>query len=236
MNIKEFTTSINNKGILKNNKYLVTFGFQAGHYLNERASELRLLQARCDSVTLPGMSFASADGPPRLGYGPMEKHPYSATFEDLSLTFITDSRSEVHKTLFDWVNVIVDFKRAAGATRINNRGGAMNSRPYEVGYRDKYAATLTVSVYRETGEKTMTFEAYNVFPMGFPSAGLNWNEGDLLRLTIPFAYTDYNVRYEGTADSPVETGTVDRQVREGVALNTVELPSAFTGQQITRNA
>lgn len=236
MNIKQFTSSINSKGILKNNKYLITFGFQQGHYLNQRASELRLLQARCDSVTLPGVSFASADGPPRLGYGPMEKHPYSATFEDLNLTFITDARSEVHKTLFDWVNVIVDFKNSQGITRVNNRAGPMNSRPYEVGYRDKYAATLTVSVYRETGEKTMTFEAYNVFPMGFPSAGLNWSEGDLLKLTIPFAYTDYKVRYEDSADSPVETGNVDKEVQEGVALNTTELPSIFTGRQITRNA
>lgn len=226
MNIKEFTSSVNKRGILKNNKYLVTMGFGKDHYLNGRGNELKLLQSRCDSVSLPGVAFASADGPPRLGYGPMEKHPYATNFEDLSLTFMVDAGSEVHKTLFDWVNVIVNFKQAQGASVLNKKQGPMKAFAYEVGYRDSYAATLQVNVYKDTGQKAMSFIAYNAFPMAFPSAGLNWNEGDLLRLTIPFTYTDYDVRYEKNSDGPVESGKVDQQVQTGVALNTTRQPFA----------
>jgi hypothetical protein len=41
----------------------------------------------------------------------------------------------------------------------------------------------------------MTFEAYKAFPMALPQIGMNWAEGDILRLPIPFAYTDFTVKY-----------------------------------------
>lgn len=55
---------------------------------------------------------------------------------------------------------------------------------------------------------------------------MNWNEGDILRLSIPFAYTDFKVSYDEFAESkdPKETGTVDNTV-QGIALNTVRDPN-----------
>lgn len=215
MNIKQFTASINNKGILKNNKYHVTIGFAPGHYLNQSQADLRLLEVRCDTVTLPGVSFVSADGPPRLGYGPVEKHPYNVSFDDLALTFMVDAGSEVHKALYNWANIVINYKGTGGATTLNTKTGPGSGKhkAYEVGYRDKYAATITINVYNDTGTKTMTFEAYNAFPMGFPSSGLSWAEGELLRINIPFAYTDYTVTYSGDPVAPVETGKTDQQVQ-----------------------
>jgi hypothetical protein len=143
------------------------------------------------------VSLASADGPPRLGYGPIEKHPYNAIFEDISLTLIVDANSRIHKMLYSWVNFIVNFRSSKGLT---TAGGTTNSSAaYEVGYRDRYAVEMNIEVYKDSGQnthdKSMTYTLYNAFPMGFPSNGLNWNEGDILRLNIPFAYTDYSVEY-----------------------------------------
>ena len=212
MNIKQFTASINNKGVLKNNKYLVTIGFAPGHYLNNSQVDLRLLQARCDTIALPGVGFASADGPPRLGYGPVEKHPYSVSFEDIALTFIVDAGSAVHKALYNWANVVVNYKDTGGAMKLGTKTspGSGKHKAYEVGYRDNYAATLTIDVYKDTGVKAMTFIAYNAFPMGFPSSGLSWAEGDILKINIPFAYTDYTVTYSSDPDGPVETGATEQ--------------------------
>lgn len=218
MAITSFLSSINNKSILKNNRFLAQFGFPTGSYMSSsRALDGRLLQVRCDSVTLPGVSLASADGPPRLGYGPMEKHPYSPMFEDLTLTFMVDAGSQIHKMFYDWVGCIVNFEGYGMSTL--NRSSTKNPTPanaYEVGYRDKYQATLTVGVYKDNDRPSMTFTAYNVFPMALPQTNMNWAEGDILRLSIPFAYTDFIVNYESFNEGgPVETGAVDQQVQTG---------------------
>lgn len=224
MNINRFRTNINKKGVLKNNKYEVIFGFRQGHYLAQKnLTDQELLTLRCDSASLPGVAFSSADGPPRLGYGPIEKHPYSPMFEDLTLTFMVDAGSRVHKTLYEWINCIVRFDGAAGATDINraNPGGnGLNTkaRAYEVGYRDSYAASMEVNVYRDTGQKALTFKAFNVFPMGFPQVNMNWNEGDILRLSIPFAYTDFSINYKDFKQGPVETGVQEPTAEPGTNL------------------
>lgn len=217
INIKQFTTEINNRGVLKNNKYLVHILFPQGHYLANRKNEMRTLQIRCDAVSLPGVQFASADGPPRLGYGPMERHPYNVMFNEMNLSFIVDASSEVHKTLYDWSNCIVNYK-AKGASSLFTpdgpvRGSDSNNKwvAYEVGYRDQYAATIQVEVFKDSGNngqffRSMTVTAFNAFPMGMPSVGMDWNASDIVKLKVPFVYTDYQIDYENTKESVVSGG------------------------------
>ncbi|CAB4143217.1 Bacteriophage T4, Gp19, tail tube [uncultured Caudovirales phage] len=240
--IRDFTASINTSGVLKNNKYIASVTLPPGHYLSSELNtgDNTLFSIRCDSVQLPGVAIASADGPPRLGYGPIEKHPYNANFEDVALTFIVDANSRIHRMLHKWVNVIVNFEHSKGTIKgAGERGGTMGASGYEVGYRNKYAADIQIDVYRDTGrstnEKTMTYKLYNAFPMAFPSAGLNWNEGDILRINIPFAYTDYSVEYETYNDrpnerlprtQPTETGETDREV-----AGITEINSAFNARR-----
>jgi hypothetical protein len=209
MDIKRFTSSINDRGVLKNNRFEAQFSFTRDSYLrrSRALNDGSMLTLRCDSATLPGVSFASADGPPRLGYGPAEKRPYNPMFEDLALTFMVDAGSHIHRMFYDWVGSIVNFE-GYGASILDrpatiNPTGAL---AYEVGYRDKYACTLTLKVFSATGRQTMTYSAYNAFPMALPQMSMNWSEGDILRLNIPFAYTDFTVRYADFKDGgPTET-------------------------------
>ena len=210
-NIKDFTASINTKGVLKNNKYIATIAFGRNHYLSGQvgSEETKLFSLRCDSVQLPGLAIASADGPPRLGYGPVEKHPYNVNFEDISLTFIVDANSRVHRMLYSWVNSIVNF-RSEGGQSLRASSGPMKSSAYEVGYRNRYAAQMQIDIYRDTGsdnnhEKTMSYTIYNAFPMAFPSSAMNWQDGEILKINIPFAYTDYTVAYANYLDLGRET-------------------------------
>lgn len=217
MDIKRFTSSINSKGILKTNRFEAQFSFARNSYMeNSRALDGNMLTLRCDSATLPGVSFASADGPPRLGYGPVEKHPYNPMFEDLALTFMVDAGSHIHKMFYDWAGCIVNFEGYGASTL--DRPATKNpttARAYEVGYRDRYACTLTLKVFSSTGRQVMTFTAYNAFPMSLPQMSMNWAEGDVLRLPIPFAYTDFTVQYAdfGTG-GPVETGRDTRPLTQ----------------------
>jgi hypothetical protein len=210
MDIKRFTTSINDRGILKTNRFEAQFDFTRNSYLRDSKAlkDSSMLTLRCDSATLPGVSFASADGPPRLGYGPVEKHPYNPMFEDLALTFMVDAGSHIHRMFYDWVGCIVNFE-GYGASILDRRATINPTRAvaYEVGYRDRYACTLTLKVFSSTGKQTMTYSAYNAFPMAMPQMSMNWSEGDILRLNIPFAYTDFTVRYADFKDGgPTETG------------------------------
>ena len=210
MSISSFRSSINNKGILKTNRYEARFSFGKDHYLAKSPYiDQRLLNIRCDSATLPGVTLASADGPPRLGYGPVEKRPYVPLFDELTLTFMLDAGSQVHKIIYEWLNCVVNTE-GKGASTLNTARANTKAVAYEVGYRDYYDSILELLVYNDTGRRTMTFTAYNVFPMAFPQVAMNWNEGDILRLSIPFAYTDFTVNYAGfNTDGPVETGSDD---------------------------
>lgn len=224
MNIRNFTASINDKGVLKNNRFEAQFGFGADSYLRSSpALDGGLMSIRCDSATLPGVSFATADGPPRLGYGPAERHPYNPMFDDLTLTFMIDAGSQIHKMFYDWVSCIVNFEGYGGQTL--NSPSTLNPTParaYEVGYRDKYAATLTLKIFSVTGARPMTFEAFNVFPMALPQMSMNWSEGDILRLNIPFAYTDFKVTYaDFNTNGPVETGREEREAARQAFLRDI---------------
>ena len=243
--LKEFAASINTKGVLKNNKYMAIISLSGNHYLSSQFNQgdEQLFSIRCDSVQLPGVAIASADGPPRLGYGPIEKHPYNANFEDVSLTFIVDANSQVHRMLYSWVNVIVNFGKSSGMSNLFEKTGAMNAAAYEVGYRNRYATDMKIEVYRDTGgdkhEKTMTYTLFKAFPMAFPSAGLNWNEGDILKLNIPFAYTDFTVDYSSYNDTPnsrlpTETGIVDQQVATGAPGIAQIIPGVTVGNRTLR--
>lgn len=228
MNIRNFTASINQRGVLKNNRFEAQFDFELDSYMNSSpALDGGLLTLRCDSATLPGVSFATADGPPRLGYGPAERRPYSPIFDDLTLTFMVDAGSQIHKMFYDWVGCIVNFEGYGARTL--NEPSTRNPTPakaYEVGYRDKYAATLTVRVYSSTGTRPMAVTAYNAFPMAMPQLSMNWNEGDILRLNIPFAYTDFTVTYDDfSTNRPVEGEALPPDTTRGIAfLDTNRLP------------
>lgn len=187
-NINDFRASIDQQGVIKSNKFLMTI--PKPKVVDEDLGNL--LTLRCESVTLPGVDLASSDGPPRFGYGPQQRHPYNATFTDIQATFLIDTKTTIHKFFYKWVNGIVNF---------NSRGGkemstvmSHNMRPYESAYKDDYSVTLTVDVYADDGEKKYTVKAYQAFPMSLPNETLAWSEdGELLRMRIPFAYTDYEI-------------------------------------------
>lgn len=196
--INDFKASINTRGILRSNKYLVSF--KIPEYLQGRytTDDQRLISIRCESVSLPGFSFLSADGPPRYGYGPVEKNPYVPGFDGLSLTFILDSKNRIYELFYDWTMSIVNYDGRGGT---NMRNGT-SWKPYEVGYKSLYQTDLNISVYdgnksetstSESGNLVMNAKVYAAFPMGIPSNPLSWESTDAMKLTIPFAYTDFRI-------------------------------------------
>lgn len=210
--INQFLSEINTGGVLKTNRYHVTFA--APKYLQDAARNGRLnnssvntpldvISLRCESVQLPGMSFASIDSTSRAGYGPIETMPYNIIYDDITLAFVVDSKSDVHRFFYNWCNSIVNFHSQGQSKLKDALGPVKGMKTYEVGYKDNYVTDIEISVYNNTttpaapnGEKVMTAKVYRAFPKLLPSVDLSWASTDEhVKLSIPFSYTDFEVEY-----------------------------------------
>jgi len=131
-------------------------------------SSSRSLQYRCEATQLPGRTFATTE---QKTYGPIEKHPYLTTFNDIDLTIIVDDDMN-QKIFFDaWLSYI--------NPQYNN-----NFR-----YRDEYSTTLTVNQYDVVNELSYSINLYNAYPVSINQMDLNWNDDGYHRLLVTFAYS-----------------------------------------------
>lgn len=212
--IGDFMSEIGSSGVLRTNRFLVSF--TAPYYLRQAGrrtsagfldkdgsggSNLERMSLRCESVQMPGMSFATIDGPPRPGYGPIESIPYNTIFDDITLTFVVDARSDVHRFFYKWMNSVVNFT-SKGQSKLKDAIGPVSGmKTYEVGYKDNYVTDLTIDVYDAAGRngtsvKVMSAKVYRAFPKVLPTFDLAWGSNDdVVKLSIPFTYTDFDVQY-----------------------------------------
>jgi hypothetical protein len=204
--LSDFIADTNKNGVLKENKFIATF--VTPDYLRNRQDlpeySMHDLSLRCESATIPGLQFASVDGPPRFGYGPIEFNPYNVVYEDVYLTVLLDAKGSEHRFFYDWMNTIVNFHAqgqsliSAVESRSRSTGPVKGMKPYEVGYRDKYSTNFNIDVYHDTDhdKPSLTFTAYNSFPKIITPLQLSWEATDLLRLQIIMTYTDFEVEYK----------------------------------------
>lgn len=191
--IDDFVGSINNRGVLKSNRYVVDFA--PPKYLQKNyGNESRLLSLRCESANLPGMAFTALNNVPRLGYGAPETVAYGVTFDNFSLSFLLDARAKVHEFFYEWTNSIVNY-RALGQSA-GGKSGQANMSVYEVGYKDKYVTDININVYDTDDTKVMQYTAYRSYPIFLPTTQLGWGTNDdLIKMTVEFTCTDFAVNY-----------------------------------------
>jgi hypothetical protein len=219
--LSQFRSEIESRGVMRTNTFHVSFaappairGGPTSRLLDNSASDVPMdrMSLRCESVQLPGMGFATIDGPPRMGYGPIEAIPYGAVFDDITCTFLVDARGDVHRFFYRWMNSIVNFhSRGQTGFDVSGRGPVTAMKPYEVNYKDNTVTDLTIDVYDtgtgvntaatgattdRTGQRVLSAKVYRAFPKLLPSLDMSWNSTDeIVRLSIPFNYTDFEVLY-----------------------------------------
>lgn len=207
MDISNFQSSINQKGVLQSNRFKVMFVLP--EYLRERGeigSRLKvetqeLLTLRCESATFPGMNITTMEQP-RIGYGPLEFMPHNATLDDVTLTFLIDAYGDIHRLFYEWFNSMVNIEGSRGQSRLStttNRAGGGSSAPFEVGYKNKYTTDIEIYVYDKYAveREVMRVTLFKAYPKTLPSINLAWASNDeLIRLSVPFTYTDFYVEYK----------------------------------------
>lgn len=185
LNIKEFRSEIGTGGVLRTNRFMVSFASPRSLGSNRSTKNISL---RCETVQWPGVSFSTMDAPSRFGYGASEVIPFAPIFQDVQCTFIVDKNSNLHKYFFDWMNAVMNLESRGQS---NYGGGA-----YELGYKKDYTTDINIDVYRETGDVAMTATLFKAFPRSLPSFDLNWASNDeALKLNVEFTYTDFFIDY-----------------------------------------
>lgn len=222
-NISGFKSSIEKNGVLRNNRFIAFFNLPP--YLQEFKGQYGyedgLISLRCETAQLPGLNITTIDQP-RIGWGPSESIPHNITYSEITLTFLLDAHSKVHKLFYDWMNTIVNFQGSRGQSTLDRsyKIGSLNSYAYEVGYKDSYTTDVFISVYdnyaspTEGGEGSpgyayeygnnpvMNVQMFKCYPKSIPNIDLSWGANDeLIRLSIPFAFTDFKIDYPVAGNS-----------------------------------
>lgn len=212
-NINEFRSNIERKGVLQNNRFIVEFALPRYLQLYYGQEDARLVSLRCEIAQIPGLQITTVDFP-RIGFGPLEFQAHNFTQDDINLTFLVDAHGSIPKLFYDWLSTIVNFTSSQGHSGLNRVVGldgkenAYASGAYEVGFKDDYSTDLKITVYDKNGIRTdygdpvMELTAFKAFPKAMSSIDMAWqNQDELMRLQIPFAYTDFNIEYFKEGDT-----------------------------------
>ena len=146
-----------------------------------------LLQFLCDSANIPGKTLEVLDYKPQ-GFGKTSKVPYGISFDNLTLTFMIDSRHTVLNLFELWMQNIVNTSSSMRGEMSTYR----NRTPFEIAYKSTYATTVELIFFNESGEYTK-YTFYDAYPVQTGSVQLAWEANDqIAKLPVEFTYSSYS--------------------------------------------
>jgi len=140
-----------------------------------------LLRIRAESVSLPGVSFASVDGYKAYGTGKTYSVPHTFTPAAVAVNHLIDNSGEVLKILNDWSNKIVDF-RGAGDGR------------YTASYFSTYVVDADIVLYGSDQQIVKTIKLYDMYPSTVDQVQMSWGSSDeLAKVSVQYQFVDYTI-------------------------------------------
>jgi len=190
--LSTFLTEISTKTLLDTSRHLMLFTLPRGLVDHFDANNVKQIALRCDTSTLPGISFAESEEIRRFGVGPTEKHPYLPIFGAISASYIVDGAGAIHSFFYDWMSYMVGFDSSQGMSNVN----AFGRTPYEVAYKDDYRSNVTILVYNELNDKIIELTLNSAYPIAINPIPLSWGNSDqFMRLDVTWDYMDWSVKY-----------------------------------------
>lgn len=155
----------------------------------------QLVTLRAERINQPGIQLMTSSMR-RHGVGPLEKKPYSAAFNDVTVSFIGDARGIIHQFFYVWFSAIIGFDNMPQA------GVPLDSfygKPFELSYRDSYKTTIDIITYDEIQQKIGVVKLYNAYPIAMGEIQRDWSGvNDLVRVPITFTYSHW--AYDGNLE------------------------------------
>ena len=165
---------------------IFSFGSQDEQSKTSNASLSRYLSLQCEATELPGRTLLTSDA--RV-YGPTFKIPYQSSYGNdgrITLTFICTNDFYERKLFDRWIEAI-------------NPSDTHNLR-FAKGKTTRYMSNIKIVQYDDFIKQIYAVELLDAFPVGIASQPLSWSEDNFHRVSIDFAYTKYNVIYDGKYD------------------------------------
>ena len=140
----------------------------------------RELTLRTESVALPGGSFMTIDNYRPYASGKNYTIPYATNVQEVSMTHTIDAKADVYRTLYMWMDLIVDFD---------------GDRKYTAEYYNNYVTDILITAYDMEGAPAKTIVLYEAFPISMDQPQMSWNTiDDIARLNVQYKFSDYNVQ------------------------------------------
>ena len=197
--LSTFLTEISTKTLLDTSRHLMLFTLPKGLVGHYDSNSVKQVALRCDTSTLPGISFAETEEIRRFGVGPTEKHPYLPVFGAISASYIVDGSGAIHSFFYDWMSYIIGFDSSQGMSAVNGFGWA----PYEVAYKDDYRSTVTIFVYNELNDKIIELTLNSAYPIAINPVPLSWGNSDqFMKLDVTWDYMDWSMKYHSPESDP----------------------------------
>lgn len=163
----------------------------------------KLMSFRAEQVKAPGITLNSSDVY-RHGIGVRESMPYSGSYTDNTITFLSDGYGNIWSFWYLWLREIFQF-----AGDDNFTGGTnFNSLPlYQLSYKDDYAVRITITMYNYDQQPVQIINMYDAFPVSINDTQLNWGSNNqALRITVGLSFKEITIEGAGINKPTVGTG------------------------------
>ena len=146
----------------------------------------RWLAFQCEQAELPGRSLLTID---QKIYGPTFKIPYQTQYSDITLNFLATNEFFERKLFEMWINGIMPTD-STNNLRFPKGSGYSN-------YDQGYLTDITIIQYDDTIKRIYSVKLIDAFPLSVAPMGLSWGEEGFHRVSVNFAYTRYEIVYDG---------------------------------------
>jgi len=139
------------------------------------SQNVEFLKFTCDQAQIPGYTLKAEE---RTIAGITTEMPMNFALEKLQLSFLVRGDMTERKFFDQWFGCIMVNQKGLG---------------YKMGYFNEYVGEIRIKVYDLTGSVVYSVKCLNCYPQTLTSQTLNWSEDTIIRLTVDFAYEEWEV-------------------------------------------
>jgi hypothetical protein len=183
-NIQEFRSEVDNRGMMRTNKFLVDFPVPPKLAPGILTGGSRSLSMYCKSAPLPGIGLLTQDIY-RYGYGPIERRPYGTVVNDIMFQFYVDGDNLIRGWFRNWIRLIINPDSAKG---INSTFTLTGQNAYELSYKEDYAADIRITSFTPEGTPKISVVLIEAYPNFVGDVVQDWDHKQQ-NMILPVAFT-----------------------------------------------
>lgn len=199
-NVGNFRSALNTANeLLRTNKFRMDFFIPPGliglPFSGRINDTVRYLEFYCEVTNSPGLNLLTTEGR-KYTFGPSQKRPYVTAFNDVTVTFYDDGRSDNFDFFNRWLRLINNSTLAKDDSGLTDgervSRAAPKHYPYELSYRQEYITDADLRIFSNDGELSRHIKFRDIFPVGISDTPLNWSDtNSVLRLGVNFNFLEW---------------------------------------------